>query len=504
MLLLKDALIVDGLNTPRSHGDLLIQDERIVAVGSLVAPCEATVVDLAGRVLAPGFIDLHSHSDAKLLDGNPVKTLQGVTTEVVGNCGFSIFPNCGAEGAVGAYNDGILCDVRTFARAADFLAACNQHSRNAHVESLVGHGTLRTAALALKPHLHGAALSEFLCDLLEEALLEGAAGFSSGLMYAPGATAPTEELEALCSVVARHNKLYATHMRSYSWTLEEAVEEQLHLARKTGCRLQISHLQAAGQLNWHRQQHALDAIESAFAKGIDVAFDCYPYLAGSTVLSQLLPQEIWVEGFESFTTRIASDAARNEVSRWIENNTAQRWADIFISAHAPLESGQSLLQTTIAQFAEQEAVEPGEAVLRLIERTRGDINIVAFNQSEENLRQLITHPLSSIISDGLFSRGIPHPRLYGSFVSLLGYYVHQCGWLSLEEAVHKITAAPAARIQLVDRGRLAKGCVADLVCFDPEHVSSPANYANPRALPFGIHSVYRNGKEILASVQPAG
>jgi dihydroorotase/N-acyl-D-amino-acid deacylase len=504
MILLHNAQLYDGQGSDAEYGSVLIDGDRIAAVGHFPVPSQAQAIDLHGLALTPGFIDLHSHSDAKLLDGDPAKTLQGVTTELVGNCGFSAFPHCGHPHAVGSYNDGILCDTRTFSSAAEFLLETRGPQVRAHVETLVGHGTLRTAALESDPLLRGPALTAALCALLDQAFAEGAAGFSSGLMYAPGATAPAEELEALCAVVARHGKLYATHMRSYSWELEDAVAEQIRLARHSGCRLQISHLQAAGQANWHRQQKALDSIEAARAEGIDVAFDAYPYLAGSTVLSQLLPQQIWEQGFTSYRQSTADPAARRELAQWLQSHTPQRWTDIHISAHTPLAGGEDLTGQTVAAYADGRQIGPAEAVLELIERTAGQISIVAFNQSEENLLQLLTHPLSSVISDGLYSRGTAHPRLYASFVSFLGYYVRQLGWLSLSQAIYKITGFPASRLGLSDRGKLSVGCLADLVCFDPAKIGSPSTYEIPCANPIGIHSVYRNGIQIVPTVQPAG
>jgi dihydroorotase/N-acyl-D-amino-acid deacylase len=504
MILLHDALLYDGEGREPECGDLLLDGDRIAAVGIFSAPPSAHIVPLHGLAVAPGFIDLHSHSDAKLLDGDTAKTLQGVTTELVGNCGFSAFPDCGCPREVGAYNEGILCDERTYAGAAEFLREARGSLALAHVESLVGHGTLRTAALRRNPALAGEALTAELCSMLDEALAEGAAGFSSGLMYAPGATAPLEELEALCKVVARRGKLYATHMRTYAAQLVEAVDEQIGLARRSGCRLQISHLQAVGPANWHRQRAALERIEMAHAEGMEIAFDAYPYLAGSTVLSQLLPQSVWVDGYASYLASVHDAGARSQLAEWVRANTAQRWADIHISAHAPVDNGEDLAGQTVAGYAERQGISPAEAVLELIERTRGQIGIVSFNQSEENLRESLTHPLSSIVSDGLYSHGTPHPRLYGAFAQFLGHCARELGWLTLPEAIRKITSLPADRMGLRDRGRLAVGCRADLVCFDPQQIASPATYDAPRARPIGIHAVYRNGVEIVAGTHPAG
>jgi len=504
MLHLCNATVYDGTGADPQQGDLLIDGMRIVAVGRFMPPAQAQKIDLCGQAVAPGFIDLHSHSDLHVLDANLAKTRQGVTTEVVGNCGFSAFPHCGCPDEVGAYNNGILSSTHTFASLREYRTALSGPQVPAHIETLVGHGTLRTAALRKNPALHGKALTVELCRLLDQALGEGAAGFSTGLMYAPGATAPLSELQELCTVTAQHGKLYATHMRSYSWELEAAVDEQLQLARSSRCRLQISHLQAAGRANWHRQQASLHAIECAHAEGVDVAFDAYPYLAGSTVLSQLLPQHVWERGFASYSEHIAAPDVRRELASWLDTHTAQRWCDILISSHAPFPSGEQLARQNIADYAEAHQISGGEAILDLIERSQGQINIIAFNQSEENLRQLLTHPLAAVISDGLYTDGIPHPRLYGSFVHWLGYYVRQLNWLSLPQAIYKITGFPASRLGLRDRGRLTAGSLADIVCFDPAEIASPATYETPRACPTGIRAVYRNGTQIYPAVQPAG
>ena len=258
MLLLSNALIVDGTGNPPYTGDVLLCEGRIVAVGDIEAPPDADEINLRGLALSPGFIDLHSHSDLKVLENRIEKSDQGITLEVVGNCGFSPYP-CGHHAAlVAEQNEGILNGSSSWTNAGDYLRAVRSSSRLVHVESLIGHGALRTAVLgeeAGSPHL--LRLDE-LEGVLDEGLAEGAIGFSTGLMYAPGSQAPFAELEALCRIVARRNKLYTTHMRSYSWQLLESIDEQIELARRTGCRLQISHLQAVGRDNWPTQQRAID------------------------------------------------------------------------------------------------------------------------------------------------------------------------------------------------------------------------------------------------------
>jgi N-acyl-D-amino-acid deacylase len=338
-----------------------------------------------------------------------------------------------------------------------------------------------------------------MTGLLGDALDAGCPGFSTGLMYAPGSSAGKEELEALTNVVARKGKMYATHMRSYSFGLVEAVEEQLALARATGCRLQISHLQAAGRANWGLQKPALDAIEAGRTEGLDVEFDIYPYQCGSTVLTQWIPQWALDGGADALLARIADAATHKQLLKEIEELRAQLWSDITISAMGS-EKNQDLVGMTIAQIAEQRNTDPAETVLDLLVEEHAAINVISFNQSEENLRELITHPLCSIISDGFYVKGKAHPRLYGTFPELLGTVVRAKSWLSLSEAIHKITAQPAARLNLQDRGSLKQGYLADLTIFDPSRVASRATYDTPALDPLGIVKVFKSGQPVFNEV----
>jgi dihydroorotase/N-acyl-D-amino-acid deacylase len=329
--------------------------------------------------------------------------------------------------------------------------------------------------------------------LLDEALADGACGFSTGLMYAPGSSAPREELERLCSVAARREKIYTTHMRDYSGALVAAVEEQIELSRRSGCRLQISHFQAVGQKHWAQQRPALERIEGARADVVDVAFDCYPYVAGSTVLTLFLPQAALDGGNEAMLRRISTEPARSRIAAECDAMLAQTWDDIFVSA-AGTPAGAALVGRSVADIARERGTAPATTVLDLLIENDGQVNVLEFNQSEENLRETLTHPLSTVISDGFYVSGRPHPRLAGTFPALLGEMARRRGWLTLEEAVRKITSAPAERFGLTDRGRVAPGMRADLVVLDAERVGSPATYEQPELPPVGIELVVRGGR----------
>jgi dihydroorotase/N-acyl-D-amino-acid deacylase len=328
---------------------------------------------------------------------------------------------------------------------------------------------------------------------LEESLAGGACGLSTGLMYSPGESAPFAELERLCRVVARRGKIYATHMRDYGFHLVESLGEQIELARRTGCRLQISHFQAVGEANWSRQAAALETIERARNEGLDVAFDCYPYVAGSTVLSQLLPQWTLGGGISGLMECLADPGIRARIARETIAGMAHRWTDLFIAAVASA-ANQRVVGRSIQEIAELRACEPIDVVLDLLEEERSAVNMLEFNQSLENLRQTLTHPLSNIISDGFYVTGRPHPRLHGTFPELLGAICRERRWMELPDAIRKITSRPAERFGLRDRGLVRAGYYADLVIFDAARISSSATYDRPEQPPEGIHYVLRDGE----------
>jgi dihydroorotase/N-acyl-D-amino-acid deacylase len=429
-----------------------------------------------------------------VLEGRTEKAAQGVTSEVVGNCGFSTYPVPRERGPLYEFANGILCGDEHWGweSAGEYLSAANLRSK-VNVYSLAGHGSLRIAYAGMREGpLEGREL-DGMAATLRECLDQGACGFSTGLMYYPGSSAPTEELERLCRVVAETGKLYTTHMRNYSEGLPEAVDEQLALAQRTGCRLQISHLQAVGAKNWALQQRALEKIERAAAAGLDVAFDCYPYVAGSTVLTQFLPQWALAGGTAAMLARFADHDERKRVISAMLASLAQEWTDLIVSAVASA-ANQRLVGLSLAAIASERACDPADAALDLLTEEQGAVNILEFNQSEANLRQLLTHPLSIVVSDGFYVKGRPHPRLCGAFPKLLGDFCRNRRWLELADAVQKITDVPARRYGMSGRGRLARGYYADVTVFDPRTVDSPATYENPEAAPVGIRWVFRNGR----------
>jgi dihydroorotase/N-acyl-D-amino-acid deacylase len=491
--LLKNGVVLDGTGRLAVRSDVLVRDGHITAIGD-IGEKDAPFIDCSGLTIVPGFIDGHTHSDLQVLEARNDKAMQGVTTEVIGNCGFSAYPPAQDPRDLRDFANGIFCGDDDWGwPSSDAYLRAIERSASVNAISLVGHGTLRIAVAGNQQGRLSQAEVDRMCGLLEEALAAGAAGFSTGLMYAPGSSAPPDELETLCRIVAKHDKVYTSHIRSYFADLVAAIEEQIALARSSGCRLQISHLQAVGAANWPEHPKALDAIERAADDGVDIAFDCYPYLAGSSVLTQLLPQSALDGGTAAMLARLTDPAERRRIGGQVTSAIAWRWQDVYISA-VGTQANAGAVGCNLQQIAEERSSAPVDVLMDLIVEERGDVNMISFNQSEDNLRLSLTHPLSIVISDGFYVKGRPHPRLYGTFPLLLGTMSRKRNWLSLAEAVHKITQRPAERFNISGRGTLAPGQWADITVFDAAEVDSPATYEQPELPPAGIRYVFRNGR----------
>lgn len=497
---LQGGTVYDGTGRAPFVANVLVGEGRILDVTANEASPDVKKIDCAGMAIAPGFIDVHSHSDLQALAGRREKLNQGVTTEVAGNCGFSSFP-CGHHASeLRAFANGILHggDAWAYDSAQQYLEQAHRADLPTRVETLVGHGSLRVAHAGMSQCTLSRKKLDAMLNELDASLLEGALGVSTGLMYAPGSGAPREELLALCKVAARRGKLHCTHMRDYGFRLLEAIEEQVSLACESGCRLQISHLQAVGKPNRDLNARAIEMIEAARAEGVDVAFDCYPYTCGSTVMTQLLPQSALEGGMNALLRRIEDSGSRRSLAEEAAKTIANTWDEMFVSA---VESDENAwcVGMNIEQIAQARGTEPMETVFRLIEEERGAVNITMQNQSEENLRANLAHPLSIVISDGFYVKGRPHPRLYGTFPEFLSRSYSDPTWLPLEAAIHKITGAPASRFGMERRGELRPGFIADITVFDPKRIASRATYAAPEQTPDGILHVFRDGVDRLAA-----
>ena len=512
-LLLQGGLLIDGTGSAPHPADVGIRGDRIEHVGALAGTIDAgRVIDLGGLVLAPGFIDIHTHSDVSLLHdpAGQSKVLQGVTTEVIGNCSFSPFPVGGpAGGAREALTDHLArlgdAPIEPWWDDLDGYAdAVQNHPPALNVAALVGHGALRIAAMA---NPYGRATDDDrtrIAELAETAFEQGAFGFSTGLTHTPSSIGPTAEIDILAQVCARHDALYATHARAVAGHELDAIREALGTAERTGVRLEYSHLALNEPANWGRADTALELFERAASDVGAAGFDVYPYDASSSHLIQYLPQWVQDGGGPAIASNNQDPAWRRRALRDIEDGwfggIPWHWDRITIAGAG---ESRNVVGRSIAQLAADRGTPPGEVLLDLCAQYGSSAQAVLHYRQERDVTAFLAHPLAAIGSDGnalpLTSRpDRPHPRAFGTFPRVLGRYVRDLGTLSLPNAVHKMTELPARRLGLADRGLIGSGYVADLVAFDPLTVADRATFEHPRQSPAGVRWTIVAGVPVLA------
>jgi N-acyl-D-amino-acid deacylase len=511
-LVIENGRVVDGTGNPWYFGDVGIKDGKIVEVGR-VRGSGLERIDASGRVVSPGFIDGHCHSDLMVLDdpGSEIKLQQGVTTEVVGNCGMTPAPFAPRNlDLLRTYVEPVLGNTGQEWRwesVAQYFDALLEAQPSENVATYVGHGTLRIAVMGFENRPASGEELDHMKGMLEEALQAGAIGLSLGLMYSPGSYTPREELAELCSVLSHYDGLLATHIRGEGNSLIPSLEEVIWIAERAGVPLQISHLKAAGGANWGSVTRAMEIIEEARSRGLDVTCDVYPYTAGSTSLTTLLPPGTLEGGISRTLEKLRDPDSRrrireeltHEQEEWDNLVASTGWDNVYISSvdkgsHATLEG------KNVAEISESRSVDPVDCMMDLLLEQDGKVSIVFFHMADADVEQVLKWDKSLIASDSLHDQAqMPHPRLYGTFPRILAKYVRAEKLLTLEEAVRKMTSFPARRFKLAGRGLLAPGYAADFVVFDPATISERASYSEPKRFPEGISHVVVNGRLVIES-----
>jgi N-acyl-D-amino-acid deacylase len=509
-LLLRGGLVFDGTGAPGVVADVRISGERVVAVGRGLAEQGAEVIDVRGLAVAPGFIDIHSHTDVVLLahPNAESKVRQGVTTEVAGQDGSSVAPS-NAERVARVreqYREGPDVDVATL---GGFFRSLESRGAAVNLASMVGAGTIRGLVVGDDARPPTAAELGRMVELVRQAVADGACGISSGLEYTPGGFADRRELAALAAPFGGTGLPYASHMRNEDDDLFASVEEALDVGRAAGVAVHISHLKAQGERNWWKAEMVLRTLEAARATGRDVTYDRYPYIAYSTGLSNLFP--LWSRdgGNAAFLARLRDAAQRPRIELEVRDKIAElgSWDAVQITSTGS-ESLAWARGKRLGRLARERGAEPYDLLLTIMFEDNARSGMVGFGMSEENTARFLTHPLGMVCSDaparavtGPLSEGTPHPRAYGTYPRVLGLYVREKKVMPLETAIHKMTGMPAARLKLEGRGKIAPNAFADIVVFDPNTVADRATFEAPHAYPVGIPWVIVNGEVVIREGQ---
>jgi len=508
-LIIRGGTVLDGTGAPGREADVAVAAGRIAEVAPGSTRKARREIDARGQVVAPGLIDIHTHSDFTL-PINPraeSKIRQGVTTEVVGNCGFSAAPALPGTSAMlkeylSASAPWLPFRDTSFAEYLDTYPATS-----VNVVHQVGHNTLRLMTVGMERRAATPEEMQAMAALLEEALAAGALGLSSGLFTAPGINAGPEEIHALARVLARHGARYSTHVRDEGNRVFEAVREAIAVARATGVHTQIAHLKLSGMDNWGGAGKLLAEIDAARREGVPVDCDQYPYDTGTNPLRNLLPTWVQEGGIGAMLERLKERAVRERLQADIARDGLNNFGRIpgwdavrvAISASQPELAGR-----TLGDIARERRLDPFDQLCECILSDRGHTRILVTSMAEEDVRAITGTPWilvgsdgNSLAVEGVTSQGMPHPRFYGTHTRVLGPCVRDLGLLTLEQAVHKMTGGSAQALGWTDRGWLREGHWADITVFDPARIADLATYERPHQYATGVSTVVVNGEIVV-------
>ncbi len=503
-LIIKNGILVDGTGNPKRASDIGILSDKIVYIGSISGQSYCDSIDATGCIIAPGFIDIHSHSDFFWLVSpeSESKIYDGVTTEICGNCGLSAFP----------LNDQLLENKRkgfskfgleiNWKSAEDFFKRASQAKSSINRGFLVGHGNIRASVMGYEDREPDSNELVKMESELRDAMESGVFGMSSGLVYPPGCYAKTSELVELCKIVRKYNGIYATHMRDEGDEIEAALNETINISKESEVSTQVSHIKTWGENNWWKIDKIKELLEDARSKDIEITCDRYPYIAAATDLDIILPSWVYEGGNTEEKKRLRDPFCRKRIANEMEHKGLNQefWGTIMISSVLNIER-RSYEGKTIAEISKTLGIPPLEFVLDFLYEEDCRIGVIFFNMSEENLVSILKWDYVMIGSDsslrslkGVLNYGKPHPRSYGTFSRVIRKYVNETSVLSIEEAIYKMTGFPAQKLKLKDRGVLKEGFFADITIFDQETIAEKATFAKPHNYSKGIKFVIVNGK----------
>lgn len=496
--LIKNGRIIDGCGNPWYFGDIALSKGLITEIGELKVGADE-IIDANEKIVSPGFIDTHSHSDLVIISDPEArqKIMQGITTEVMGQDGLGETP----------INEEFLEDWRKYLSGlngdpditwnwrsmGEYLDRVEDSKPATNVASLVGHGNIRLLAVGMDDRSPTSSEMDHMRKLTKEAMREGAFGMSTGLIYPPCVYSETEELIELCKIVTRKQGIFVVHMRDEGPRLLESIDEVATVGEKSGVPVHISHFKASGKENWGRSKEALKLLEEYRSKGVDLSFDQYPYTAGSTFLSSLLPSWVHEGGTEKMLNRLEKPEVREKIRKEFTSGKGRNpdW-DRLIVTSVKTDKNKPFEGMDLAEISSTREQNPVETLMELVLEEENAVTMVSFTMDEGDIERIMTHPCGMACTDGIVL-GKPHPRVYGSFPRILGKYVREKGVIRLEEAICRMTSKPAQRLGILDRGIIRPGFRADIVILDPDQIIDTATFEDPIQYPEGIEYVIVNG-----------
>jgi N-acyl-D-amino-acid deacylase len=524
--IIKGGRIVDGSGNPWYKGDIAVIEGKIACIARCLEPEADQVIDATGLVVAPGFIDAHSHADSSTLFYREMESVvaQGITTVVAGQCGSSIAPvNPDLREELEKRWAGWLPpEIEfgiTWTSFEEYLREEEKEGLGANVAHLVGHGAVRIASMGFEARAPTTGELDAMRGHVSEAMEAGAYGLSTGLIYPPGIFAETLEIVELAKVAARYGGVYDTHIRGEGKTLMESLGEAIAIGKEAGIPVQISHHKAATKSFWGKSVDTLNLLEKTRSEGVDITVDQYPYKAGSTSLVTCLPPWAHEGGMDRLLERLKDPGLRQKMRGDIEDglpgweNFAGElgWQNVYVTS-VRTDGNKYAEGKNLLEIQEHRGdADPYISLFDLILEENGAAGMVIFAMDEEDVQRIMRHPLQMVGTDsgasgttGFMRRGKPHPRGYGTYPRVLGRYVRESGALTLEEAIRKMTSFPAQRFGLQSRGLLKPGMVADIVVFNPDTVIDTATYEEPHQLPKGVEHVMVNGEITVQLSEPLG
>ncbi|MEI7613317.1 MAG: D-aminoacylase [Betaproteobacteria bacterium] len=511
--LFKNGKLIDGTGDAGFFADLLIEDGLIAGVGSFTAEPGVQVYDAKGKIVCPGFIDTHTHSDLAAIV-NPAlsaKIRQGITTELLGQDGVALAPlpenyiAAWRKNIAGLDGDTDLIDWK-YRDTNGYLDLLTQYRPATNLACLVPHGNVRMEAMGLEGRAATKDEVAKMCEILDRELQAGAYGFSTGLIYMPCAFGETYEVVELCKVTAKHKGIFVVHQRSEADDIIASTQELIDVARESGVHLHISHMKVCGKKNWPLIEQMLGMLEAAQKDGITISFDQYPYVAGSTMLGVILPPWVHAGGTDMLLERLSSTELRLKMIADIEKGIPgwDNFIDfagldqIFVTS-VKTDKNTDTIGLNLVQLGELRGKDPYNATFDLLLEEENAVGMFDFYGTEEHVIKFLCRPEQNVCTDGLMGKGKPHPRVFGAFPRVLGKYVREEKCLTWEQAIRKMTGKPASVLGLTNRGLLKPGMAADIVVFNPDTVIDKGTFIEPNQYPEGIDAVMVNGAFALVN-----